>query len=239
MSRSKTGVRRRRATKRKRVGGGVGAMLTRAFDFSRRRHKTEVSPSTFHTHELPPAELPHARSHKVAVLPRRRKIGVPRSTLRTHNWPSSARLREVAILKTQVNELINTARIEELKAQSQMLQQTLIENYEVFEKLRVPGHNSFLDYLEYYNIIEMQQQIDVLVYPELLEDFGQQEILETIENFFRINRISGEFLKIIRRDRSMTTSRFSVRDEHIFKEFTDILERIISISNLNQHVITE
>jgi hypothetical protein len=68
MSRRKTGVRRRRATKRKRVGGGVGTMLKRAFDFSRRRHKTEVHPSTLRTHEWL-----SARSRKFAVLPIRRK----------------------------------------------------------------------------------------------------------------------------------------------------------------------
>jgi hypothetical protein len=272
MSRSKTGVRRRRATKRKRVGGGVGTMLKRAFDFSRRRHKTEVSPSTFHTRELPPAELPHAelphaQSHKVAVLPRRHKTEVHRSTLRTRNWPSaqsrkvavllrrrkirvprsrlrtrnwpSARSREVAILKTQVNELINTPRIEELKAHSQMLQETLRMDIQVFEKLRLPEETSFYEYVEHYYISRMMQIIDVIQYPELLKEFGIQDILETIKNFFRINQLAGEFLEIIRRARSMTTSRFSVHDERIFKEFTDILERIISISNLNQHVITE
>jgi hypothetical protein len=254
MSRSKTGVRRRRATKRKRVGGGgVGTMLKRAFDFSRRRHKTEVSPSTFRTSELPPADLPHAelppaelldaelpraRSRKVALLSRRRKMGVPRSTLRTRNWPS-ARSRNVAILKAQINELLNTARIKELKEQSQMLYETLMYNGQVFEKLQLPERTSFYEYVEHYYTSDMMILIDAIFFPDLLEEFGIQDILETIDNFILINQLAREFLEKIRLPRSKTTGRFSVHDERIFKDFTDILERIISISNLNQHVITE
>ena len=255
MSRSKTGVRRRRATKRKRVGGGIGTILKRAFDFSRRRHKTEVSPSTFHTGELPPAELPHAAAHaataelphvelpharrrKVALLSRRRKMGVPRSRLSTRNWPS-ARSREVAILKTQINELLSTARIKELKEQSQMLYETLMYNRQVFEKLQLPEGTSFYEYVEHYYTSDMMILIDTIFFPDLLEEFGIQDILETIDNFIRINQLAREFLEKIKLPRSKTTGRFSVHDERIFNDFTDILERIISISNLNQHVITE
>jgi hypothetical protein len=238
MSRSKTGVRRRRATKRKRVGGGVGTMLKRAYDFSRRRHKTEVHPATFRTNELPPADLPDAQSREVAVLPRRRKTGVPRSRLSTRNWPS-ARSREVAILKAQIIELLHTARIKELKEQSQMLYETLMYNMQVFEKLQLPEGTSFYEYVEHYYTSDMMILIDTIFFPDLLEEFGIQDILETIDNFIRINQLAREFLEKIRPVRSKTTGRFSVHDERIFKDFTDILERIISISNLNQHVITE
>ena len=102
-----------------------------------------------------------------------------------------------------------------------------------------PERTSFYEYVEHYYTSDMMILIDAIFFPDLLEEFGIQDILETIDNFILINQLAREFLEKIRLPRSKTTGRFSVHDERIFKDFTDILERIISISNLNQHVITE